>query len=77
MAVVTPHWHGVSTKAQTASAMHPDMRWGYSTATAVQPAKTVKKRCAFTGHGIHYHSEPGPFCSRECQKRDDRQGPSK
>jgi len=52
------------------------VKYGYGPATTVATNRGAK-RCAYTGRGIHYHHEPGPFCSRECQKRDDNQGPGR
>ena len=58
---------------------------GYTAAITVQqspekPQQPHKVRCAYTGRGVHYFIKEnghGPFCCRECQKRDDREGPGR
>lgn len=43
-----------------------------------QQPTTPKKRCAWQGEGIHYFvpDHTGQiFCSRECQRKDDKDRP--
>jgi hypothetical protein len=53
------------------------MKYGYGQAETVTSAKTPRKRCAYTGQGVHYHDGDEIFCSKECRKRDETDGPSR
>ena len=51
---------------------------GYGAAETVASTRSNKKRCAYTGQGVHYFEPQGGeiFCCR-CRKRDERDGPTK